>query len=320
MKIAIIGTGVYSTALTYHLQKLKENSICLWTENLKLAQKFQKKKKFDFLSKDLIYNDNVRLSTSLEETINQADILFILVGSKYYEKTIQEIKPYYDKKIPIFVGTKGMNLETCTFFSDLTRKQLKCNSYSYFAGPTFAKDLTTEDNFSFTIAGSNKLGFIKFQTLWPSNIKFEFTRDLYGLEIMSVLKNIYAIGSGIIKGLDCSESSYYTFITDIIKETKTIIKKWSGFEETILTYGGIGDFLLTSHSKKSRNFTLGKMIGTKTNKKEIVEYQQNTTIEGLESLNNIENFIKKTKLENSIVETIYQIVIQEQNPEILTKK
>lgn len=320
MKIAIIGTGVYSTALTYHLQKVKENNICLWTENLKLAQKFQKKQKFDFLSKDIVFNDNVRLSTSLEETLKEADILFILVGSKYYENTIENIKPFYDKKIPIFVGTKGMNLEKCAFFSDITRKQLKCHSYSYFAGPTFAKDLTTEDNFAFTVAGSNKLGYVKFKTLWPSNIKFEFTSDLYGLEIMSVLKNIYAIGSGIIRGLDCSESTYYTFITDIIKEIKSIIKKCNGYEETMLSYGGIGDFLLTSHSKKSRNYTLGKMIGTKNEIKEIEEYKNNTTIEGLESLSNIENFIKKMKLTNSILEKIYFIVIQGQSPLILEQK
>lgn len=314
MKIGIIGTGAYSAALAYHLQKKEENEIVLWTENYRLVKKFEKKRRFNFLPTEQEFNENVNVSSSLETAMKDSNLLIILVGSKYFEKTIKNMKAYYQKSVPILVGTKGMDLKNKMFFSDMTRKTLKCNSYSFFAGPTFAKELPKDNTFSLTVAGSNKLGFNKFKAVWKENINLNYTNDLYGLEILSVLKNIYAIGSGILKGLNVSNNIYYTYVTDIINETKKIIKKCNGLESTIFEYGGIGDLLLTCNSETSRNFTLGNMIGKKLEKKEIDLYKKDNTIEGLTSLENIMPFLTKYKLHDTYLEKIFKIVMLEKDP------
>lgn len=320
MKIAIIGTGVYSTALTYHLQKMKDNDIYLWAKNEKTVNIFHKKKKFEFLPQTIKFDSNIYVSNNLEEVMKDASVLFILVGSKYMTDILKEMKSFYHKNTPIFVGTKGMDIENLRFYSDMTRKLLKCNCYTFFAGPTFAKDLLSDIDFSLTFAGSNKIGYKVLNRIFPDYIKKEFTFDLYGLEMLSVLKNIYAIGSGILHSQKIADSTYYSYVTEVVKEAKNIIAKCDGCDETLLSYGGIGDLLMTLNSKNSRNFTFGKMIGSKAKEEELENYKNKNTIEGYDSLQNVPTLIKKLKLNHSILEKIYKIVYEQQEVELLLPK
>lgn len=320
MKIAIIGTGLYSTALSYQLQKMKDNDIYLWTEQKDLINKFQKSHKFEFLSKKCKFESNVYLSNDFQEVLQDASVIFILVGSKFFQETLQNIKPFYKRNTPIFVGTKGMDLEKVIFFSEYARKYLKCNSYSFFAGPTFASDLILDGPNYLTFASSNKIGYKKLIRILPDTFETQFIEDLRGLEICSVLKNIYAIGSGILNGLKVSNAVYYGYITKIVQELEHIIVRIWGEENTVFSYGGIGDFLMTNHSKTSRNFTLGYKIGMGESKEEIEKYIETTTIEGYESLQLIPNFLKKYRIKNSILETLYDIVIHQANQTILYQK
>ena len=317
MKIAMIGTGVYSTALTYQLQKQKENDIYLWTEQPILVNKFNRFHKFDFLSKKIKFDSNVFLTAEIEEALQDASVIFILTSSKYFLEILTTIKPHYKKNVPIFVGTKGMNLEKNQFFSELTRKYLKCNSYTFFTGPTFANDLLGNAPFHLTFAGSNKIGYQKISRIFPTNLKAEYTNNLNGLELLATLKNIYAIGSGILAGEKVTDSVYYGYLSELLKETSTLLKKIYNSPETIFTYGGIGDFLLTTNSKNSRNFTLGKMIGSKDSHENINQYLKKTTVEGYDNLKQIPLFLNTFKIKNSILFRIYQIVFEEKEPEIL---
>lgn len=320
MKIAIIGTGVYSTALTYHLQKMKDNDIYLWTEKKELANQFKKQRKFEMLSKNIKFDSNIFVTDDFETTLKDASAIFILVGSKYFLNTLEEIKPHYKKNTPIFVGTKGMDLENQKFYSDITRKYLKCNSYAFFAGPTFAKDLIQDYPFALTFACSNSISYKKLERILPEYVDTECTYDLYGLEIMAVLKNIYAIGGGILNGLKVTDSVKYTYLTKVLKECQKILKKCHGNNETIISYGGIGDFFMTTNSKTSRNFTLGKLIGSKSKKSEIEEFEKKNTIEGLESLKQSQELIKKWRLQNTILNELYEIIINKRDPKELAPK
>lgn len=317
MKVAVIGTGLYSTALTYHLEKMKDNDIYLWTENKKLTTQFQKTRKFDFLSKTMKFDSNVFVSDEMELVLQDASAIFIMVGSTYFATTLEQIKPFYKRNTPIFVGTKGMDLKNGKFFSDMTRKYLRCNSYSFFSGPTFAKDLITNYPASFTFAGSNKIGYRKLARILPEDISYEYTDDLYGMEILAVLKNIYAIGSGILSGLKVPNTVYYTYVTDMIRDARTIMKKCCGEEETLIQYGGIGDFLMTSLNKTSRNFSYGKLLGSKAKPEEILEYQNSNTLEGFENLKEMPDFLAKHRMKSSLVMKIYQIVFEGMNPSLL---
>ena len=122
------------------------------------------------------------------------------------------------------------------------------------------------------------------------------------------IKNIIAIASGIIDGMEFPESTKCTFITKALNDVMNLIYYYGGNKKTILSYAGIGDLLLTCNSKKSRNYTLGYLIGSGKSQNEIDEYINNTTIEGLYTLKSIYDLIKSKGDNVLIINIIYDIV------------
>ena len=120
------------------------------------------------------------------------------------------------------------------------------------------------------------------------------------------------------------ESTQAMFITEALHDMKEIIKALGGDKNTILSFAGFGDLLLTATSIKSRNFRFGKMIGEENPKEIIEQYKNNTTIEGLYTLKSIYKLLDTKKVNIPIINLVYDIVFNDKNPneikEFLIKK
>ena len=114
--------------------------------------------------------------------------------------------------------------------------------------------------------------------------------------------------------MNLSESTKAAYLTKVINETKKIILDLKGKRETVLLSCGIGDTILTCSSISSRNYTLGYMIGKKEN---IDNYIKKTTVEGLNSLTEINKIIDIKKYK--IINTIYNIIYNNENIEEILK-
>lgn len=90
-------------------------------------------------------------------------------------------------------------------------------------------------------------------------------------------------------------------------------------KKTILSFAGFGDLLLTCTSVKSRNYTLGKIIGEGKSKEEINKYIESTTIEGLYTLKSIKKLLRNKKIKMPIIDLIYDIIINDKEPSELKK-
>ena len=100
-------------------------------------------------------------------------------------------------------------------------------------------------------------------------VKIRHTRDIIGTEICGSIKNVIAIASGMLDGMGYPISTSTMFITESLHDIKALIKALGGNKKTILSFAGFGDILLTCTSTKSRNYTLGKLIGEGKSKEEI---------------------------------------------------
>ena len=77
--------------------------------------------------------------------------------------------------------------------------------------------------------------------------------------------------------------------------------------------------MLTCTSTKSRNYTLGKLIGEGKSKEEINNYIESTTIEGLYTLHSIKKLLRNKKIKMPIINLIYDIIVNEKEPSNLTR-
>lgn len=315
MNVAIIGTGAYGMALASIFYDNK-CSIKMWTnseEERNLLLKEGKSDKVDFvIPKDIV------ISTDMKEVVDKANLIMIAIPAKFLDTTSKELKKYYNSKQVVCIASKGIEQHTCRFLYDVIRDNIRTSNIAIISGGTFAVDIVYKVPIGLTLATkSNYAKDAVIKGMRNDYVKLRHTRDVIGTEICGAIKNVIAISSGILDGMGYPISTSSMFITESLHDIKDLIKALGGSKKTILSFAGFGDLLLTCTSVKSRNYTLGKIIGEGKSKEEIDKYIESTTIEGLYTLMSIRKLIKNKKIKMPIIDLTYDIIINGKSPDEL---
>lgn len=317
MKISILGTGAYGLSLALMANE-NNNEIMMWT-------KFEEEKKILIENKGnpkLLPNvkmpDNIKYTTNMEECVKDSDIIMIMVPAGFVDDVSKELKNYYEDQY-ICIGSKGIEQDTCRFVMDVVKSHIKTDKIAVISGPSFAVDIASYVPIGLSLASKDEetAKTIK-KALQNKYLKIRICDDILGVEICGSIKNIIAIACGIVDGMGLPESTQAMLITEAMHDIKELINSLGGNKKTILSYAGIGDLLLTCTSTKSRNFTFGKLIGSKAPKEEIKKYMETTTIEGLYTLQSIYKLLKNKKVDMPIIDIMYQIIVENKDVTLLT--
>lgn len=315
MNVAIIGTGAYGMALAsvFYDNKCK---IKMWTnseEEKNMLLKEGKSDKVDFtIPKDII------ISTDMKDVVEDSGLIMIAIPAKFLDTTSKELKKYYNSKQVICIASKGIEQHTCRFLYDVIRDNIKTSNIAIISGGTFAVDIVYKVPIGLTLATkSNYAKDVVIKGMRNDYVKLRHTRDVIGTEICGAIKNVIAISAGILDGMGYPISTSSMFITESLHDIKDLIKALGGSKKTILSFAGFGDLLLTCTSVKSRNYTLGKIIGEGKSKEEIDKYIESTTIEGLYTLMSIRKLIRNKKIKMPIIDLTYDIIINGKSPDEL---
>jgi len=319
MKIGIIGTGVYSTSIAITLASNKDNKIVMWSENEKLVEDYKKTKKLNTIFKDKTIPKNISVTNSYEEALDDAEVVFLLTGVDYIAPVCKEIRDLIKPEIPVCIGTKGIASDGKKFVHEIAHKYLK-NKITIISGPTFAIDVANLDPIGLVVAGKDKKIRAKVKKVFDfEDVRIDETDDIYGVAVCACVKNIYAIGAGILKGLGYNESTRALYLTEIFSELGNILYKFKSNLNTYNGLAGFGDLVLTCSSEKSRNFSYGEMIGKKKSKKDSKKFLDENTVEGVNTLNGLYPVLKRKRVNCPVIYTIYDILNNEENPQELTK-
>ena len=313
MKIGIIGTGAFAIAIASLLEN-KNFNIMMWT---KLHDEYEDLIKNHKNSKIINYqlDKKINFTMSLETLLKENEIIILALPTKFVNDTIQAMKPYY-KNQPIIIATKGIEEKSELLLHEYLEKELETKNFICLSGPTFAIDIIQKEPIALTIASKSENLLLIAKKIFADidYLTVETTNDIIGCELCGILKNIIAIASGILAGMNITCSTNAKFLVDISHEIQKIIEDFKGNKHTFYSYAGLGDLILTCTSKKSRNYTFGFLIGSNQDFK---TYQKQTTIEGLENLNIIVKKKKKKKIKSTIIDILYEIVYLSKPKEIL---
>ena len=313
MKIAIIGTGAYSSAIAEQVYKNNKN-IIMWTESEERYKEYLKNGRITGTIKDHDMPKEIKLTTDYEEAIKGSEIVFLVPAAAYVGKVCQDIKEIVTKEQIICIASKGIDNNKCEFLSDIAYNTLKTKKIANISGPSFAIDMIGTNPIGLSIASKSKKTIKKIkEVLSNDTLKLRETNDLIGLQICGSIKNVIAVASGILDGLGYPESTRSFLITESLHDIKALISKLGGNPKTILSFAGVGDLLLTCTSTKSRNFSFGQVVAT-NNKRQIAEYLNSNTVEGYYTLKSIYKLVKKKRIKMPIIDLIYDIVMNGKNP------
>jgi glycerol-3-phosphate dehydrogenase (NAD(P)+) len=257
--IVFIGAGAIGTALGNSLVKNPVIDVTLVTIEKEVA---------DSINEHHVnrkYFPGVALKQRLQATLSTdpvrtADFIYMAIPSV---ETVSYLKAHRDIIPPqaIIVNlAKGFGEHNCTIARCL--KEFLPNEVCSMKGPTFARDIINNQPTAFTIGSQNPDLFGRFKELFDkTNIYLDFSTDMQGVEILSILKNIYAIVAGITDASFDAPNLRSLVLTKAFKEMRDILLEFGSDEKTMFKYCGFGDFTLTALNDLSRNRTLGLLIG-----------------------------------------------------------
>ena len=257
--ILIVGAGSIGTALGHNIARKKANPICLLSIEEDVVNAINTKRN------NFKYFPNVKLSKMLKATTDvqslaEADIIFLAIPSNAAVDYVLKNKAYIRDDAILLNMAKGFSKEQKTITETLSA-QIP-NPICAFKGPTFARDLMSELPTGFTIGTTIEEHKNIFRRIFADTpIYVDFSEDVKGVELLSILKNIYAIATGIVDAHFDSPNLRFLFLTRAFNEMKDILIEYGGKEKTLFNYCGYGDFTLTPLTDLSRNRTLGLLIG-----------------------------------------------------------
>ena len=316
MKITILGTGAYGLALSKILAENK-NEVVMWTNFEEEKKELAETKKSSKLE-GFYLDDDVIITTNLQEAIKDSELIVIAIPTAFITSLCENLKKYLKPNQYICIASKGIEQGTCLFIHNIIKNQIKTNKIGAISGPSFAVDLVKGVPIGLAVASNSKSTISIIRKAFCNNhFKLYPTSDIIGIEVCGAVKNIIAIASGIIDGMGYPISTQALLITQSIHDVRTLIYALGGSKETILSFAGFGDILLTCTSEKSRNYRFGKLIGSKASKEKIEEYKNKITVEGIYTLKSIYKLINDKKIAIPTINLMYDIIFKEEKIEKL---
>jgi glycerol-3-phosphate dehydrogenase (NAD(P)+) len=257
--IVFLGAGSIGTALGNSLAVRSELNVSLLSIEKDVVETISK----SHINQK--YFPNIRLSHALNATTDQnilkdADVVFIAIPSVAVVDYMQVIRLLLPEKAILVNLAKGFGCHD-QIISQCLAEHLP-NPVCALKGPSFAREIVNNSPTSFTLASTDMELCKLLEPLFnETNIFIDTTTDLIGVEILSIIKNIYAILIGIVDAHFNSPNLRFMMFTRAFNEMRKILIHFGGHEETMFHYCGIGDFGLTALNDLSRNRTLGLLIG-----------------------------------------------------------
>ena len=228
-------------------------------------------------------------ATSEISSAQKCDVIFIALPANVLLKECIHLKEFLKRETLIVNLSKGIFKEGITIVEAL-KATLCHDNIITMKGASFAIEMIDKLPTLFTVGFETKdqYNIIK-AIIKKTNIFIDYTTDIRGVELLSALKNVYAILLGNIDAQYNSVNTRFMILTKSFSEMKIILKALGGREETLFLSAGFGDFGLTSLNDLSRNRTLGLLIGKGFYNSDF--NNNSVVIEGIKTLNMIESIL-----------------------------
>lgn len=312
MKIGILGAGTWGIALA-SLLSTNGHSVLVWSAIPDEIDKLKASGRHPNLP-------GIALPTSISYTKNISDIaqacemILVVVPSSFVRGTVERIAPYLKDGVVLITAAKGIeggSLMTMTeIVADVLRKirpELIFN-VAALSGPTHAEEVAAGIPTSIVAACEiEEISERIAETFANSCMRVYTNTDVRGVEICGAMKNIIAIASGILTGMELGDNTRAMLMTRGIAEITRLGLAMGCRRRTFMGLAGIGDLIVTCTSRHSRNNRCGELMGRGMSYEE-ASRQIGMVVEGYYALEAAMELSKKYSVELPITEAVYKII------------
>jgi glycerol-3-phosphate dehydrogenase (NAD(P)+) len=322
-KIAIVGGGSWATAIIKILSdNLIEKEIFWWMRNEEAIEHIrQYSHNPHYLSSVEIKVPDSNLSSDLKGIIASCDMILLNVPAAFLKETLKDISPKDLKGKKIISAIKGIVPDENMIIGEFMNQyfDIPFNDIIVISGPCHAEEVALEKLSYLTIASQNSELASHFSSMLNTRyIKTNVSDDIFGTEYAAVLKNIYAVASGICRGIGYGDNFQAVLISNAVREIESFVNAIHPIDRDIKESAYLGDLLVTAYSQFSRNRTFGNMIGkgyTVTS----AQLEMNMIAEGYYAVYCLHQINKTYKVNMPICRAVYAILYERHSPQIEMK-
>lgn len=312
MKVSVIGAGSWGTALAQALVDNGQNTLIYARDENTVLEINNEHTNKRYL-KNIKLPEQLKATNNLKEAVQFSDILVVAVPTKAMRTVCTEINNYIDKPKYIIHVSKGLEMETNLRMSEVIKDSISkenLKAVGVLSGPSHAEELVLRHPTVVAIASENdELNNLAQKLFQNKYFRIYVNKDIIGVEIGGALKNIIAVGCGIIDGLGLGDNAKAALINRGLIEITRMGKKMGAKELTFLGLGGIGDLVVTCTSKHSRNYNCGLLIGKGYTLEEAVQ-KLDMVAEGVRTTKVCYLLSKKYNVYMPITENVYKVLYE----------
>lgn len=311
----MLGGGSWATALAKLLLKNVEYLHWYMRRDDRIRE-FKKRGHNPVYLSDVAFDtDRIRFSSDINEVCAAADILVIAVPSPYIKEHLDKISTPLQDKV-IVSAVKGIVPDEHKIVTRYMMHRYGCQDRNMLVigGPCHAEEVALERLSYLTIGCHDQAKAREFAALLSGpNLRTIVSPDVDGIEYGAVLKNVYAIASGIIHGMKQGDNFQAMLISNALREMRRFIDCADPMPRDCADSAYLGDLLVTAYSRFSRNHNFGSMIGKGYSVKAAM-MEMEMVAEGYYGTKCIHELNLDLKVEMPILDCVYRILYEGISP------
>lgn len=307
-KILVLGSGSFGCSIANSLAP--NNKVFLWSHHEK-EKKLIESTWENPLIKGAKINPNITVTCDIS-MVNNVDYIFYVVPSFALREVSKKINEVLKDKKKFVICTKGLEADTMKSGYEIVNEEVeKVDFVSILSGPTHAEELAFEKITTIVSTAVKESDAQEIQKLFDVDYVRIYTNiDINGVELLGAAKNVLAIAAGICDSHPrLGDNAKAALLTRGLRELKIIGETQGCNPNTFYGLTGLGDLVVTATSKHSRNRKFGELIGKGLTKEE-AQKEVGMVVEGVYSVQALQQLNEKCKTNLPIVEGIYKILFK----------
>jgi len=310
-RVAVVGAGSWGTGLALVAAR-NGHQVTLWAREPEIARGIESSGRNPFYLSDFELPENIRATTSIEEALVGCDFALVVVPSHAMRDVVRGMQPHFDPSLVLVSATKGVENESLMRMDQVISEVLEFNPrFVALSGPSFAREVATGDPTAIVAASRDLEWSGMIQRELSSNVFRVYTNtDVIGVELGGAVKNVVAIGAGVVRGLGLGTNAVAAIITRGLAEMTRLAVAQGARVETMAGLAGLGDLVLTCTGELSRNRRVGLELGKGRKLAEILA-EMREVAEGVKTTRSIYELGRRLKIEMPITSSIYALLYED---------
>ncbi|MDR0185876.1 NAD(P)H-dependent glycerol-3-phosphate dehydrogenase [Prevotella brunnea] len=318
--IAIIGSGSWATAIAKIVVEHTHHIGWYFRRDESIADFRRLGHNPTYLTSAHFDLNEVTLSSDINRLVQDYDTLIFVTPSPYLKSILKKVKTKLNNKF-IVTAIKGIvpdeNLVCSEYFHKVYH--VPEDNLAVIGGPSHAEEVAMERLTYLTVGCSDQEKAKAMTEVLASNyVKTKTSPDVLGIEYASVLKNVYAIASGICAGLQYGDNFQSVIISNAMQEMERALTALNPIPRSMIDSVYLGDQLVTGYSNFSRNRTFGMMIGKGYSVKS-AQVEMEMIAEGYFGTKCMKEINRHLHVNMPILDAVYNILYERISPQVEIK-